>query len=78
MTNGSFQANIKYLKIQIPKLCFLYKIFAFALVSNFYKRIKTIKKSNIKGQTKYIYNTNKTFNLDQRKGKTQHYLHYVK
>lgn len=69
MTNGSFQANIKYLKIQILKLCFLYKIFAFALVI-FYKRIKTIKKSNIKGQTKYIYNTNKTFNLDQRKGKT--------
>ena len=36
----------------------------------FYKKIKTIKKSNIKGQTKYIYNTNKAFNLDQRKGKT--------
>ena len=36
----------------------------------FYKKIKTIKKSNIKGQKKYIYKTNKVFNLDQTKGKT--------
>ena len=40
-TNDSFQANIKYLKIQILKLCFLYKIFAFVLVSNIF--IKGLK-----------------------------------